>query len=171
MREFSRTVKAISEYDIGPELPSLPAFEVIQQLKSLPDFLIFPMLLALSPQSHSISASPSLDGLSSPHKDIVHAMNAFIDFANEARERSQSASVALKYACENWAMHISRVLNPWDDMLNCLFHTFLNDHLLSWLEMQWCLNSLESCFAVITEGQKLIKVCTTWYLKARNLRS
>ncbi|KAG1855756.1 hypothetical protein DFJ58DRAFT_727416 [Suillus subalutaceus] len=82
---------------------------------------------------------------------------AFVNFANEARDRSHSASVALKYACKHWTMHISRTLNIWEDRLNNLFHTFLNRHLFAWLEMQWCLNSLRSCLTVIAEGQKLIK--------------
>jgi environmental stress-induced protein Ves len=169
MEEFSRTVEAISKHIITSELHSLPAFKVIQQLKSLPDFLMLPIFLALRPQSDSIYASPSLEDFSPPDKDVVHAMNAFLIFANEARERSRSASVALKYACQNWAMHMSRAPNSRDDMLNRLFHTFLNHHLLSWLEMQWCLNSLESCFAVITEGQKLIKVCTILVCKQQQL--
>jgi hypothetical protein len=158
MEEFSRTVEAISKHIITSELPSLPAFKVIQQLKSLPDFLMLPIFLALRPQSDSIYASPSPEDLSPPDKDVVHAMNAFLIFANEARERSRSASVALKYACQNWAMHMSRAPNSRDDMLNRLFHTFLNDHLLSWLEMQWCLNGLQSCLDMVSKSQKFTKL-------------
>lgn len=47
MEEFSGTLEALSEYIIIPELPLLPAFQAIQQFKSLPDFLMFPAALAL----------------------------------------------------------------------------------------------------------------------------
>jgi hypothetical protein len=57
--QFFGTLEAINEYIISiPELPLLPAFQVIQQFKSLPDFLMFPTFLALQQQNHSTSAFP-----------------------------------------------------------------------------------------------------------------
>jgi hypothetical protein len=53
---------------------------------------------------------------------------------------SETKSDAVKYAlCQNWAIwHLSRVPNPWDDVLNCLFKSYRSRHLLSWLERQQC---------------------------------
>jgi hypothetical protein len=91
--------------------------------------------------------------------EIIHAMNAFKNFANEALERSRIASDALKYACHNWAVHLSRAPRPWDDMLESTFQAFWNDHIISWLEMEWCLKGLLPCLGILSEGQKLAKVC------------
>ncbi|KAG2039643.1 hypothetical protein BDR03DRAFT_213665 [Suillus americanus] len=153
MEEFSSTLEAISEYIIVPDsLPLLPTFQVVQQFKSLPDFLMFPVFLALMPQNHFTSALPEV-----PDREIIRAMNAFTTFANEAQERSQSASDAFKYACQNWVVHLSRAPNPWDDTLNRIFQAFWNRHLLSWLEQQWCLKGLRSCLDILSKGQKLAK--------------
>ncbi|KAG1865628.1 hypothetical protein C8R48DRAFT_672248 [Suillus tomentosus] len=82
-------------------------------------------------------------------------MTAFTIFATEAREQSQSSSDALKYACQNWVFHLSRAPSSMDDKLNHTFKRFWDRHLLSWLEMQWCLKDLRSCLLVLFEGQKL----------------
>jgi hypothetical protein len=47
-----------------------------------------------------------------------------------ARERSQSASDALKYGCQNWAIDLSRAPDPWHDTLNHVFKEFWNNHIL-----------------------------------------
>jgi hypothetical protein len=86
-------------------------------------------------------------------------MNAFKSFANKALERSRTASDTLKYACHNWAVHLLCAPHPWDDMLNCIFQAFWNDHIISWLEMEWCLKGLQSCLGILFIGQKLAKVC------------
>jgi hypothetical protein len=156
MEDFSRTLDKIGNYIIVPELTSLPTFGVVQQLKCFPDFLMFPMFLALIPQDHVTPAPPEV-----PDREIVRAMNVFIAFANEARERSQSSSDALKYASQNWVVHLSRAPNPWDDALYHIFQAFWNRHLLSWLERQWCLKGLRSCLDILSEGQKLAKVITS----------
>ncbi|KAG0703060.1 hypothetical protein DFH29DRAFT_464563 [Suillus ampliporus] len=156
MEEFSNTFEALEEYtNIG--LPLLPAFQTIQQFKSLPDFLIYPTFLALRHQDCSTSASPQV--LLLRDMQITHAMKTFVDFAQEARERSQSTSDALNYACQNWAFHLSQAPSPWDDRLKHMFVFFGNRNLLSWLERQWCLKGLRSCLIVLSEGQKLAKVC------------
>jgi len=134
-----------------------PHSQLIQQFKTLPDFLMFPAFLALRHRDHSDSALP--EGFYPPDREIIRAMNAFTAFANEAQEQSQSASHALKYACQNWATHISRVPNPWDATLNHIFRTFWIHHLPYWLERQWCLKGLRSCLVVLSEGQKLAEVC------------
>jgi hypothetical protein len=152
MKEFSSTLDAISKYDIVPELALLPTFKVVQLLKSLPDFLMFPMFLALIPQDHFTSASPE-----APDREIIHTMNLFIAFAKEAQERSQSSSDALKYASQNWIVHLSRAPNPWDDTLIHIFRVFWKCHLLSWFERQWCLKGLRSCLDILSEGQKFAK--------------
>ncbi|KAG2140786.1 hypothetical protein BD769DRAFT_1428533 [Suillus cothurnatus] len=84
-------------------------------------------------------------------------MNVFIAFANEAQERGRSSSDALKYASQNWVVHLSRAPHPWDDALNHIFQAFWNRYLLSWLERQWCLKGLRSCLDILSEGQKLGK--------------
>ncbi|KAG2036210.1 hypothetical protein BDR03DRAFT_466409 [Suillus americanus] len=137
-------------------------FKVVRQLKSLPDFLMFPMFLALIQRDHFTSASPEV-----PDREIIQAMNLFITFANEARERSQSSSSALKYASQNWVVHLSRAPNQWNDSLNHIFRVFWNDHLLSWLERQWCLKGLRSCLDILSEGQKLANVITLLSLHLR----
>jgi hypothetical protein len=122
----------------------------------LPDFL-FPVFLALGLQHHPTSAlseSPPL-----PDRKIIHAINSFASFAKKAQERSQSASDALKYACHNWAVHLSLAPHPWDDTLNRIFQAFWNVHIVSWLEMEWCLKGLRSCLVALSEGQKFVKVC------------
>jgi hypothetical protein len=86
-------------------------------------------------------------------------MTAFMIFATAARERSQSSSDALKYACQNWAVHLSRAQTPWNDTLEHIFKLFWNRYLLAWLERQWCLKGLRSCLAVLSEGQNIAKVC------------
>jgi hypothetical protein len=155
MREFSATLQVMSEYVIVPELLSLPAFQVVQQFKDLPDFLMFPTFLALSHQDYSNSTL--LEGsFSSDCRDIIPAMNAFTIFANEARKQSRSASDALKYACQNWAAHLLRAPNH---KLDHVFQPFWNRYLLSWLERQWCLKGLRSCLDILSQVQKLAKVC------------
>jgi hypothetical protein len=158
MEDFSSTLEAIYGYTITRELPLSPAFQVIQHFKSLPDFLMFPAFLALMHRSGPISAFPHDSVL--PDIDIIHAMTAFRIFADEARERSRSASDALKYACQNFTMHLSQAPKPWDDTLQHTFKSFWNDHLVSWLERQWCLKGLRSCLVILSEGQKLAKVCS-----------
>lgn len=153
--DFLGTLEVISEHTAVSEFHSLPAFQVIQQFKNLPDVLIFPAFLALSHQDRSISASPQ--GRFLPDIEIVHAMTAFVDFAKDALHRNRSASDALKYACNNWVVHLSRAQTPWDDTLNHLFKVFWTRCLLPWLEMQWCLKGLRSCLLVLSEGQKLAK--------------
>jgi hypothetical protein len=157
MEEFSRTSETIKEYIIISDVPLLPALQVIEQFKTLPDFLMFPVFLALKHQHHSTSALAETPLL--PDIEIIHAINAFKSFANEALERSWTASDALKYACHNWAVHLSRAPRPWDDTLNRMFQVFCNDHMISWLEMEWCLKGLRSCLGILSDGQKLAKVC------------
>ncbi|KAG1774635.1 hypothetical protein EV702DRAFT_521224 [Suillus placidus] len=152
VEEFSSTSEAVREYIIAPELLLQQAFQAIQQFKSLPDFLMFPAFLALRHQEHSTSALPQ--GCP-PDMEIIHAMKAFSTFAYEARARSRSASDALNYACQNWAIHLSRAPNPWDNRLAYLFKSFWNHNLLSWLERQWSLRDLHSCLIILSEGQKL----------------
>ncbi|KAG2141182.1 uncharacterized protein EDB93DRAFT_641773 [Suillus bovinus] len=153
--DFLGTLEAISEHTAISEFHSLPAFQVIQQFKSLPDVLMFPAFLAFSHQDHPISASPR--GPFPPDMEIIHAMTAFVDFAKDALHQSQSASDALKYTCNNWVVHLSQARAPWDDTLNHLFKVFWTRHLLSWLEMQWCLKGLRSCLFILSEGQELAK--------------
>jgi hypothetical protein len=157
MEEFASTLEAISKYTIVGKLLLLPAFQVVQRFKSLPDFLMFPMFVALM---HRDRPSSTLPVKFSPlNRKIIRAMNAFITFANEAQQQSQSSSDALKYACQNWAVHLSCAPNPWDDTLIRAFQAFWSRHLLSWLERQWCLKGLRSCLDILSEGQTLAKVC------------
>ncbi|KAG2341823.1 hypothetical protein BDR05DRAFT_429068 [Suillus weaverae] len=151
MEEFSRTLEAISEYTVIPELLLLAAFQAIQQFRSLPDFLMFPAFLALR---HQDPSSAALQCHFPSEIEIFHAMMAFEGFAHEAQERSRSTSDALNYACQNWAFHLSRSHNPWDNTLNHLFKSFWSRHLLCWLERQWCLKGLRSCLAILFEAQK-----------------
>jgi hypothetical protein len=44
MEEFSSTMEANGEYTINPGLLSPPAFQGVQQLRTLPDSLMFPVL-------------------------------------------------------------------------------------------------------------------------------
>ncbi|KAG1740227.1 uncharacterized protein EDB91DRAFT_1336628 [Suillus paluster] len=194
MERFSSTLEAISEYMIIPELPLLPPFQVIQQFKSLPDFLMFLVFLVLRHHDHSTSVfprhhpSPGIENqelksmitsylfpmfLSSgyqdhsnsvlpeshfpPHMKIIHAMGVFESFANEAQERSRSTSDALKYACQNWTVHLSRAPITWDESLDRIFKSFWNRYLLSWFERQWYLKGLRSCIIILSEGEKLVK--------------
>jgi hypothetical protein len=156
MEEFSEAAEAINEYIIINDVPLLPAFQVIQQLKTLPDFLMLPVFLALRHQHHSTSALPQ--NLFLPDRDILHTMNDFQRFASEAKKRSRSASDALKYACHNWVVHLSHAPNPWDDTLDHILQAFWNDHIIPWMEMEWCLKGLRSCLIVLSEGQKFVKV-------------
>jgi hypothetical protein len=139
-------------------LSLLPAFQVIQLFKSLSHLLQFPVFLALKSQDHFTSASlqvPFPSGVG-----IIHAMKVFMDYAKDAQKRSQTTSNTLKYACHNWVSHSLQAPKPWDNMLNCLFKSFWNHHLLSWLEWQWCLNGLQSCLSILSKGQNLVKVCS-----------
>ncbi|KAG1777328.1 hypothetical protein EV702DRAFT_1197303 [Suillus placidus] len=155
MEEFSSTLEAIREYTIIPELPP-PAFQVIQQFKSLPDFLMLPVFLALNYLECSASALPPDQFL--PDMEIIRAMAAFVTFAKEARENSRSASDALKYTYHHWVFHLSRAPDPWNDVLHNLFKAFWDRHLLSWIEAQWCLKGLQSCLVILSQGQKIAKV-------------
>jgi hypothetical protein len=109
-------LEAISNYIIVPQWALLPTFEVVQQFKRLPDFLMFPIFLALTPQDYVTSASPEAHD-----REIIRAMNTFISFAREAQKRSQLSSDAVKYAHQNWVVHLSRAPNPWDNTLNHIF--------------------------------------------------
>ncbi|KAG0707220.1 hypothetical protein DFH29DRAFT_1066437 [Suillus ampliporus] len=153
MEEFSSTLEAVREYIIVPELHLQPVFQVIQQFKDLPDFLMFPVFLALRHQDHSTATLSQ--GRLPPHMEIVHAMKFFSSLAYEARERSRSTSNVLNYACQNWAVHLSRAPNPWDETLAHIFQSFWHHNLLSWLERQWCLKDLQSCLNILSDGQKL----------------
>jgi hypothetical protein len=151
MEDFPNTLETISECAIIPQLHLPPAFQAIQEFKSLPDFLMFPAFLALRPQGHSTSASLQ----DCPDIEVIHAITAFTIFATEVRERNQSSSDALKYACQNWVFHLSQARSLTDDTLNRAFKVFWDRHLLSWLERQWCLKGLRSCLLALSEGQKL----------------
>jgi environmental stress-induced protein Ves len=155
IEEFSITLEAMNEQTIAPDMLLLPVFQLIQQFKSLPDFLMFPVFLALRHQNHSGSPLLPPQGSRLPDLVIIHAMKAFVDFAKG--EREQSTSDALKYACQNWAFHLSRA-HPWNDELNRIFKRFWDSRLLSWFERQWCLKGLLSCLLVLSEGQKHAKV-------------
>ncbi|KAG0707356.1 hypothetical protein DFH29DRAFT_897012 [Suillus ampliporus] len=156
MEEFLSTLEATHECTSIPEWPLQPAFQAIQHFKSLPDFLMFPTFLVLRHQDHPPSALPQ--HFFPPAMEIVNAMNAFSSFAYEAREQSRSTSDALRYACQNWAIHLSRVPNPSDDeRLAHIFRSFWNRNLLSWLERQWCLKDLRSCLTILSEGEKFAK--------------
>ncbi|KAG1726190.1 uncharacterized protein EDB91DRAFT_1166610 [Suillus paluster] len=145
MDEFSSTLEAISKHTIIPEVPLRPAFQVIKQFKHLPDFLGFPAFLVFQPQDHSTHAFQKDCRL--PDIEVIYAMTAFAFFAKEAREQSQSASDALKYASPS----------SWDGGLNTLFKLFWDRHLLAWLERQWCLKGLRFCLLVLSEGQELAR--------------
>jgi environmental stress-induced protein Ves len=150
MNEFSSTVEDISKHVVVPEVSLLPVFKVIQQLKGLPDFVMFPVFLAMGHHHHSKSHLPLHS-----NNGLIHAMKTFVDFANTAWEESQSTSGALKYACQNWAFHLSEAPKPWDDKLGNIFKVFWNHYLLSWLERQLCLKDLHSCLVILSEGQEL----------------
>jgi len=156
MEDLSSTLEVMNECSISPEFLSSPAFQVIQNFKSLSDFLMFPVFLALLHHHNPVLAFPH----DLPDMDIIHAVVAFTIFAGEAQERSQSASDALKYASQNFAVHLSRAPKPWDDNLHRTFKYFWNHHLLSWLERQWCLKGLRSCLVILSAIQNLAKVCT-----------
>lgn len=155
MEEFLNTLEAIEQHIITTEFLPQPAFRVIRQFKSLPDFLIFPVFLALRRQDHSITSALTQGHL--PNIDTIHAMNNFSIFANEACERSRSSSDVLNYACQNWAVHISRAPKPWDEKLTYIFRSFWDRHLLNWLERQWCVKDLQSCLTILAESGKLAK--------------
>jgi len=155
MEDLLSTLEVMNECSISSELLLSPAFQVIQQFKNLPDFLMFPVFLALLHYDHPVPAFP--DDL--PHMDIIHAITAFTIFAGEAHGQSRSASNALKYASQNFAVHLERAPKPWDDNLHHTFKSFWNHHLLSWLERQWCLKGLWSCLVILSAVQKPAKVC------------
>jgi hypothetical protein len=156
MKDFLNTLETINECAIIPQMPVPPAFQAIQEFKSLPDYLMFPVFLALKPQDHSTSASLQ----DCPDIEVIHAMTAFTAFANEARDQSLTASDALKYACQNWVFHLSRAPGPTDANFNRTFKVFWNRYLLSWLERQWCLKGLRSCLLALSDGHKLAQVCS-----------
>jgi len=151
--DFLDTVEAITEFTITPELSSSPALQIIHQFKNSPDFWTFPTLLTLTPQSSTVASAHG------PDMEIIHVINTFMTFTDEVRERSRSGSDTLMYACQHWAMHLSRAPNQRDNALDHIFKAFWEHHLLSWLERQWCLRGLRSCLIVLSEGQKLAKVC------------
>ncbi|KAG2045987.1 hypothetical protein BDR06DRAFT_965475 [Suillus hirtellus] len=153
MEEYSSTLEAIGDFVIVPDSLLQPTFQVIQQFRNLPDFLSFPAFLALRHQNHSTFTSTYNRPL--PDMETIHAMVAFIDFASQAWERSRLTSDALKYACQNWALHLSRAPNPWDERLTCILESFRTHNLVSWLERQWCLKDLRSCLTILREGEKL----------------
>ncbi|KAG1801020.1 uncharacterized protein HD556DRAFT_977503 [Suillus plorans] len=155
VEEFSRTLEALREYIFAPDMRLHPAFEVVQQFKSLPDFLMFPAFLALRPQDHFPQVSSH--GHLPPGIEIIDAMKVFSSFAYEAREESQSASDVLNYACQNWVVHLSRAPNPWDESLSHIFQSFWGRNLLSWLTRQWCLKGLRSCLTILSEGGKIAR--------------
>jgi len=158
MEEFL-DVAEITDFFMIPVLSSLSVFQIIQQFNSLPDFLMFPVFLALTPKR------PTFALACGPDMEIFHVINAFISFANNVWERNQSTSDALMYACENWAMHLLQALDPRDGVLNHIFKVFWEHHLSSWLETQWCLKGLRSCLVVLSEGQKLAMVCIYTYFQ------
>ena len=158
MEEFSSTLEEINKFMAIPNLSFLPTsiFQVIHQFRSLPDFLMFPVFLSLryrDPMTYALPQPPF-----TANAEIIHAMKAFVAFARAAQEQSQAVSGALNYACQNWAVHLSRTPNPRDDMLDHVFKAFWDCHLLSWLERQWCSKGLRSCLVVLSEGQELAKV-------------
>jgi len=155
MEEYSSTLEATGDFIIVPDSLLQPTFQVIQQFKNLPDFLLFPAFLALRHQDHSTFTSTYNRPL--PDVETIHAMVAFIDFAGQAWERSRSTSDALKYACQNWTLHLSRAPNLQDKRLACILESFWNRNLLSWLERQWCLKDLRSCLTILREGEKLVQ--------------
>jgi hypothetical protein len=103
-------LKVINECTITEELTSLPDFQATQLFKSLPDFLMFTAFLALLHRNNTISASPHERIL--PGMGIIHVITAFVTFRDQVRKRSRPASEALKYACQNFAVHLSQAPKP-----------------------------------------------------------
>lgn len=155
VEEFSRTLEALREYIIAPDMRLHPAFQVVRQFKSLPDFLMFPAFLALRHQDHFPRVSSH--GHLPPGIEILDAMKVFSSFAYVAREESQSAPDFLNYACQNWAVHLSRAPNPWDESLSHIFQSFWDRYLLPWLTRQWCSKGLRSCLTILSEGEKIAR--------------
>jgi hypothetical protein len=77
MEEFLRTSEAIEEYIIISNVPSLPAFQIIRLFKTLPDFLMFPVFLALRHQHHSTSALPTR---LLPDREIIFEVHSSVSF-------------------------------------------------------------------------------------------
>ncbi|KAG1759045.1 hypothetical protein EDD22DRAFT_160790 [Suillus occidentalis] len=150
MEEFSNTLEAIRQHTIVPEFSSHPAFQVIQQFKNLPDFIMFPVFLAL--RHHDYSITPLTQGHLPPDMEIVHAIKAFSIFANKARAQSRSSSNVLNYACQNWAVHISRAPKPWEQKLAYIFKSFWDRYLLNWLERQWFVYTVYNDFLLDSQA-------------------
>ncbi|KAG1768052.1 hypothetical protein EV702DRAFT_1035812 [Suillus placidus] len=116
------------------------------------------------PQVQCLTSPHSLLGLSSLQlmvRDIPES-TALLDSLSKLNRLSQAmdpqdpqTSPALNYACQNWAVHLSRASNPWDEKLAHVFKSFWDHHLLSWLERQWCVKDLQSWLTILSEGEKL----------------
>jgi hypothetical protein len=111
----------------GRRLSLLSAFQVLQQLKTLPYFLIFPTFLALRHQDRFTFTLP--EGLLLPDREIIYAVKVLMTFANEEQGTIQSSSDALKSPVIT-GPYISRVLSTYEEMLIHIFLAFWNRHLL-----------------------------------------
>jgi hypothetical protein len=114
----------------GRRLSLLSAFQVLQQLKTLPDFLIFPTFLALRHQDCFTFTLP--ESLLLPDREIIYAVKALMTSANEEQGTIQSSSDALNSPVKTGA-YISGVLSTCDEVLIHIFQAFWNRHLLFWL--------------------------------------
>ncbi|KAG8989748.1 hypothetical protein FRB94_014060 [Tulasnella sp. JGI-2019a] len=69
----------------------------------------------------------------------------------------QHISLALKYACENWATHVSRASPDCDDVY-ALMEMFVKTRLLFWLEVLSLLGVMGNVFGMIEQVEHWIKV-------------
>ncbi|KAG0695011.1 hypothetical protein DFH29DRAFT_1005844 [Suillus ampliporus] len=126
-------------------------------VQELAGFLDVPGIGIKGPGPGSFQLCITTGSLSTVHGDHPCYDSLCERRKTNTKKESRSASDALKYACQNWAVHLSRAPNPWNNSLNHVFKTFWNHHLLSWLKRQWCLKGLRSCLLVLSEMQKFAK--------------
>ncbi|KAG1774701.1 hypothetical protein EV702DRAFT_974413 [Suillus placidus] len=118
---------------------------------------------------HSLLALSSLRLMVQEIPESTALLDALSELNKQTWKRNSSASEALKYACQNWVVHLSRAPNLWSESLTHAFKAFWNHSLLSWLERQWCLKDLQSCLAILLEGEKIAKVLVfQWLLRLTN---
>ncbi|OAX32870.1 hypothetical protein K503DRAFT_571085 [Rhizopogon vinicolor AM-OR11-026] len=127
---------------------TLPAFRFLEDIRSLPVLLAFPLFLSFEfPVNAQTSGSSTLQD--EPHIEVFDAVAEIVNHVYVIKEGCRTGSGVLDYACTHWVYHLS--LAEWDEDLRSILTAFMTQKLQQWIVRAWCLQDLETCLWTLSE--------------------
>ena len=151
LRYFCRTWQILQHLDLS-SFDILPAFRFLEDIRSLPVLLAFPIFLSFESPTNGQTPGPSTLQ-HEPHIQALDAVAKVVKYVYTLKEGRRTGSGALDYACTHWAYHLS--LAEWDSDLRSILMVFMRQKLQHWFVKAWCLQDLETCLRTLSEVQKL----------------